>query len=259
MTRIAAVIGWPIEHSRSPAMMNAAFAATGIDATMIAMGVPPEKLGSTLDGLRAMPMLGASVTVPHKLAVHALCDELLPAARAIGAVNCLKLVDDRLVGDNTDALGFVDSLVHNAIEIHGARVTVLGGGGAARAVAYGCERSGAVVEVVARSGCTWTQARPWSELAAALARADLVVDCTPTGLDPDADAQFVATLPLDALPKRACVVSLVYHRRTKLLERASELGHSTLDGREMLVFQGTRAFAWWTGRPAPFEAMLAAL
>ena len=69
----------------------------------------------------------------------------------------------------------------------------------------------------------------------------------------------MATLPLDALPKRACVVSLVYHRRTKLLERASELGHSTLDGREMLVFQGTRAFTWWTGRAAPFEAMLAAV
>src|SRR5258706_1680459 len=263
--KVAAVLGWPVEHSRSPAIMNAAFAALGVDAEMIAMGVPPEHFASSVAGLRALPMLGASVTIPHKFAAHALCDELAPAARAIGAVNCLALDGDRLVGHNTDARGFVDALRAAGI-IHGpaasptsaaTRAVLLGAGGAARACAYGLAEAGVAVDIVARTA--QETVRPWSELAAALATADLVVDCTPTGLDPATDAAFVATLPLAALSKRACVVTLVYHRRTILLERASELGHSTLDGRAMLVHQGARSFSIWTGLAAPIEIMTRAL
>jgi shikimate dehydrogenase len=257
--RLAAVLGWPIAHSKSPAMLGAAFAATGIDAEMVAMGTPPEQLAATIDGLRKLPMLGASVTLPHKLATHALCDELSPGARAIGAVNCLALDRERLVGHNTDASGFVDAASAEGIDLATARVVLLGAGGAARAVAYGAAEAGAIVDVVARSACAWFAARPWSELGAALARADLLVDCTPAGLDAAGDAAFAAAIPLDALPKHARVATLVYHRRTSLLERASALGHATLDGRAMLVHQAARAFTIWTARAAPVEIMTRAL
>ncbi|HET9989902.1 MAG TPA: shikimate dehydrogenase, partial [Kofleriaceae bacterium] len=252
--RTAAVIGWPIEHSKSPAMLNAAFAATGIDAEMIKVGVPPEHFAAKLTELRALPMLGASVTTPHKLAAHDLCDELSPAARAIGAVNCLQLVGLRLVGHNTDAPGFVDAVTAAGIELAGARVVVLGAGGAARAVAYGCSEAGALVDIVARTpaNVAWTAAHPWSSLAGLFGRAQLVVDCTSSGL-----ADGALDVPLDALASSATVATLVYHARTDLLERASERGHSTLDGGAMLLHQGARAFTLWTGGPAPLDAMAA--
>jgi shikimate dehydrogenase len=259
VTRLAAVVGWPIAHSRSPAMLNAAFEAERIDAEMIAMATPPDQLAATIDGLRKLPMLGASVTVPHKLAVHDLCDDLSPAARAIGAVNCLELERDRLVGHNTDSPGFVDAARDAGIELRGLHVVLLGAGGAARAVAHGAADVGASIEIVARSPCAWFAARPWAELAAAISRAELLVDCTPAGLEPDTDIAFAASLPLEGLPADARVATLVYHRRTALLERAAALGHSTLDGRGMLVHQAARAFAIWMARSAPVAVMTRAL
>ena len=259
MTRKAAVIGWPIEHSKSPVMMNAAFAAAGIDAEMVALAVRPGELARAIDELRAQSMLGASVTIPHKIHAHQLCDERDAAAVATGAVNCLALRGERLVGHNTDAGGFVDALRGAGFEPRGTRVVILGSGGAARAIAYGVSTEGAHHEVFSRSPATWTPARPFDELAPAFEHADLVVDCTPTGLDPDLETEFVALLPLASLAKRTWVATLIYSRRTLLLERASELGHSTLDGRAMLVHQGARAFAIWTGKPAPIDVMTRAL
>ena len=250
------MIGWPVEHSKSPAMMNAAFAATGIAAEMIKVGVPPEQFAVKLAELRALPMLGASVTTPHKLAAHDRCDELAPAARAIGAVNCLQLIGVKLVGHNTDAPGFVDAVTAAGIALAGARVVLLGAGGAARAVAYGCREAGADVEIAARTpaNVAWTNAAPWTALAGLFARAQLVVDCTSSGLGDDA-----LDIPLDALDRAATVATLVYHARTDLLERASDRGHSILDGSAMLLHQGARAFTLWTGVPAPLDAMAAAL
>jgi shikimate dehydrogenase len=260
-TRIAAVLGWPVEHSRSPAMLNAAFTADQVDAVMVPVAVPPEGLAAAVAGLRAMGCLGASVTVPHKLAVAALCDELSPAAKTIGAVNCLQF-GDTLVGHNTDCDGFLDSLVAAGFELRGKRVIILGAGGAARAVAYGV-RGGRAIEVVARrpSEVAWAQAWPWTDenLRDCFARADLIVDCTSAGLDPDSDTALSESLPLDTLRPGSWVATLVYHRRTNLLERASSLGYSTLDGSAMLVHQGARAFTIWTGEPAPVAVMTRAL
>lgn len=261
-TRIAAVIGWPVEHSRSPQMLNAAFATTGVDAVMIPIGAPPEQLAQVVAGLRAMNALGASVTVPHKLAAVALCDQVTPAARDIGAVNCLHLDDGRLVGHNTDAPGFVDGLAAAGFATPAARCVVLGAGGAARAVAYGLREHG-TVEVIARrpDAVAWTRALPWTDdqLRAAFATADLVVDCTPAGLSPDDERALVDALPLDALRPQAWVSTLIYHRSTSLLERAKARGHSTVDGRAMLVHQGARAFAIWTKAAPPIGAMAHAL
>ena len=261
-TRIAAVIGWPVTHSRSPQMLNAAFEEAGIDAVMVPIGAPAERFVDVVAGLRAMHALGASVTVPHKLAALAICDQITPEARAIGAVNCLQFDHGRIVGHNTDAPGFVDGLVATGFAQRDARCVVLGAGGAARAVFHGLRDRGTTV-VIARDPAkvTWTRAHAWSDdkLREAFAAADLVVDCTPAGLSETDDRMFVDALPLDQLPAQAWVASLIYHRRTALLERAKDRGHSTVDGRAMLVHQGARAFSIWTSAPAPIDCMTRAL
>ena len=259
-TRLAAVLGWPVEHSRSPQLLNAAFAATHLDAVLVPISVAPEGLAAVVAGLRAMTALGASVTVPHKVDVAALCDELAPSARAIGAVNCLQLDDGRLVGHNTDEAGFTDSLAAAGFDLRGKRVVILGAGGAARAVAYGV-RGGRAVEVIARREVTWAPAWPWTaeNLRDVFERADLVVDTTPTGLGTEGEAAFVDALPLASLRPTAWVATLVYHRATLLLERAKARGLAILDGRGMLVHQGARAFTIWTGEPAPIDVMTRAL
>ncbi|HEY1554076.1 MAG TPA: shikimate dehydrogenase [Kofleriaceae bacterium] len=241
----AFVLGWPVEHSKSPAILNAAFAALGIEARMEPRAVPPDELAREIIGLRALPMLGASVTVPHKLAIAALCDELRGAARDLGAVNCLALEHGRLVGHNTDVAGFLDGLGR---AVRGARAVLLGKGGAARAVEHALRSAGADVELCAR---------PWPDLHAAFARADLLVDCTSAGLDPAADAAFTAQLPVAALPAAAWVGTLVYHRRTALLDAAAP--RVTFDGRAMLVHQAAHALALWTGREPPLAVMTRAL
>lgn len=262
-TRVAAVIGWPVEHSRSPQMFEAAFAAAGLDAVMIPIGVPPEGLATVVAGLVAMRAIGASVTLPHKLAAAALCDELSGEARAIGAVNCLRFSGDRLIGHNTDCHGFTDALVAAGFDPAGKRCVILGAGGAARAVAYGLRAAKAsTVDVFARrpQSVTWTTARPWMavEQRASFARADLLVDATSMGIA-DGDVETIDALPIESLRGGAWVSSLVYHRTTLLLERAAQRGYFTIDGRGMLVHQGARAFSIWTGSPPPIQAMHRAL
>jgi shikimate dehydrogenase len=259
-TRLAAVFGWPIAHSRSPEMLNAAFATAGVDAVMVPIGVPPEGFATAIAGLRAARGLGASVTIPHKLAALELCDEVKPDARAIGAVNCLQIDGDRLVGHSTDADGFLDSLADAGFALDGTRtITVLGAGGSARAIAHALRAHR--ITIVSRSPIEWARALAWTpdELAVAFADADLVVDCTSIGLGTPDEATLVGALPLQALRAGAWVATLVYHRKTILLERAAALGHAVVDGRGMLVHQGARAFTIWTGIAAPLDAMRRAL
>src|SRR5262249_17529226 len=154
---------------------------------MVPIGVSPDGLPAVVAGLRAMRCFGASVTVPHKLAVAKLCDEVSSVARAIGAVNCLEF-GEQLIGHNTDADGFADALAATGFELPAKRIILLGAGGAARAVAYGVRGAGAI-EVVARnpSAVSWAQAWPWTaeNLHDCFARADLVVDCTSVCLTPE--------------------------------------------------------------------------
>ena len=264
-TRLTAVLGWPVDHSRSPQMLNAAYAELGVDAVMVPIPVRPEDFAAVIAGLRAAHCVGASVTIPHKIAAAALCDDLTPAAKAIGAVNCLQFGDDtdpkRLIGHNTDESGFLDGLVEAGYSPKGKRAVILGAGGAARAVAYAL-RGGRAIEVIARrpEKISWARAWPWTpeQLRDCLSRADLVVDCTSISLGTDEAAQ-VETIPLDALPEGAWVSTLIYHRPSILLERAAAAGYSTLDGRAMLVHQGARAFTTWMRVAAPVDAMRRAL
>jgi shikimate dehydrogenase len=259
--RFGVVIGAPVEHSLSPALHTAAFAATGIDATFVARHVEPADLPAVIAEFRATRPLGISVTVPHKHAVVALLDRIEPPADRIGAVNCIAVeADGALVGHNTDAGGFVDG----AGDVSGARAVLLGAGGAARAVYAGLESAGAArIDVVARAPAkaSWVAARPWTAdtLGALLPACDVLVDCTSMGLDPAREAAVPAPVDVALLPDGALVATLVYHRETALCAAARARGLRTLDGGPMLVHQGARAFTLWTGKPAPVDAMSAAL
>lgn len=260
-TRWAAVWGDPVDHSASPALHNAAFAALGIDAIFLAMQVPADRLADAVAGARALRPLGLSVTVPHKRAIAGLVDALAPPADRIGAVNCIEVRDDGgLIGHNTDAGGFADAVG----DVRGARAVVLGAGGAARAVAAGLADAGAAdVTVIARrpDRVDWTAARPWTaaELARLAPAADLWVDCTSAALSADRESAVPAPVPVDALAAHATVASLVYHRVPALLAAARARGLRTVDGRAMLLHQGARALRIWTGRQPPLDAMRAAL
>jgi shikimate dehydrogenase len=264
-TRVGAVLGWPVAHSASPALHNAAFRALGIDAVFVALPVAPPDLPAAVRGLAALGVLGVSATVPHKQALVALCDRLDPSAEQVGAVNCLAFSGGVVTGHNTDAGGFLDALAGElGRDARGARAVLLGAGGAARGVAAALVGAGATVDVVARtpSGAGWCVARPWTaaELAALVPACDLLVDCTPVGLARDQAGAVPVEVPLELLPAAAAVVALSYGAQgSALVDRARARGLPAMDGAAMLVHQGARAFTLWTGREAPIDVMRRAL
>jgi len=251
------VCGWPVAHSRSPAMHNAALAAVGLDDwRYLKMPLPPELFEETVRALPAAGFRGVNVTIPHKQAALALADRASEAARQIGAANTLTFERDGAISaDNTDAPGLLDVLPDPA----GKTALVLGAGGAARAAVWALLHAGAAdVAVWNRTG----------ERASALARelgaravdrppaAEIVVNCTSVGLA-DPDATFKA-LPLqaDSLGAGSCVVDMVYRDGgTRLLEAARTRGADVIDGLEILIAQGAASFERWTGQAAPRQAM----
>jgi shikimate dehydrogenase len=265
-TRLAAVIGDPIRHSRSPAIFNAAFAAAGLDWAYLAFEVAGGGAGGALDAVRALGIEGLSVTMPHKSDVAGLVDERSPQAEQLGAVNCVVRRGDRLIGHNTDGAGFVASLRADAgFDPAERSCVVLGAGGAARAVVLALAEAGASSVVVvnrspekaataaALAGAAGSTA-PTADLASALAAADLVVNATSLGMD--ASSTPVGPEALSALPASAVVADLVYQPAvTPLLAAASARGLPTLGGLGMLVYQAAEAFALWTGEAAPVAEM----
>lgn len=269
------LLAHPAGHSLSPAMHAAAFAAVGIEAEYEAVDVPPEELLSVLGSLRSAHYLGANVTVPHKEAVFAAVDELLPAARAVGAVNTVVNAAGRLVGDNTDGRGFVRALGEVGVaegDLAGERAVVLGAGGAARSVVHALLSAGADVVVANRSPeraerlvaqLRATSGGPAASVAtdarAALTGAALLVNTTSVGMlgGPDPSGlPLLAPADLDALPGTARVVDLVYRPAvTPLLAAASERGLATQSGVAMLVWQGVLSFVAWTGVEPPPAVM----
>lgn len=277
MTRVYGLLGWPVAHSRSPAMLNAAFAAMNVDASYVPFPVESYALADAVRGLLGLGIAGANVTVPHKTAVLALLDSVDEEARAVGAVNTIVRLASapggeraRLRGANTDVGGLVRALVEAGAVLGGARALVLGSGGGARAAVYGLAQAGAHVTLAARHA---DAARTLCEdalalgdgaaLRAALERADIVVQATSATMhtgDERIARAFVASLPLDALRPGTLVAELVYAPRdTALLVAARARGARTLDGTAMLLHQGALAFELWTGLPAPLDVMRAAL
>lgn len=274
MTKIVALLGDPVAHSRSPAMQNAAFAARGVDARYELWHTPAAALAGRVAALRDEGVLGANVTLPHKAAVIPLLDALEPEAARIGAVNTVyKRPDGALVGANTDAPALLAALRDEAgYDPRGRSALVLGASGAARAATFALIDAGvaqlALVnrtlaraeELLADALEHYDDAPPLLALApddallvAAARDASLIVNATSLGWHGD-------ETPLEAalIPSGALVYDMVY-RPTRLLRDAHERGARGLGGLGMLVRQGALAFERWTGQAAPLESMLAAL
>ncbi|WP_287418210.1 shikimate dehydrogenase [Oceanithermus sp.] len=255
------LIGDPVHHSRSPAMMNAALAAAGLSGRYRLLPTPAEALSARLAEVRA-GMAGVNVTVPHKRRVVALLDELDPVAAAIGAVNTIVNREGRLVGFNTDADGFYWALERDGL--CPGEALVLGAGGAARAVVYALVARGWLVGVhnrtLERAQLLVEEVGGWlvvpQKLEKAVRRTPLLVNATSVGLgNPEA-----SPLPPGVLPEAGAVVDLVYQPlETRLLREARAAGLAVQDGLAMLLGQGVRAFELWTGRPAPVAVMERAL
>lgn len=261
------LIGDPVEHSLSPVMHGAAFAALGLDARYELWHTPVSELGSRVAGLRAGDVLGANVTVPHKQAVMDLCDDVSQIASRIGAVNTLIPRDGHLHGDNTDAYGFMRALREVPSPSGLRNALILGAGGAARAVAVALRTEGVdsihianrtparaseLAAALQGTGLTGIKAIPWSDLARVLPKAELLVNATILGWHGDESPLPVALL--DLLSPDACVFDLTY-RETALIRAARERGLAVADGLGMLVYQGARSLELWTGRAAPIEVM----
>ncbi len=287
MAILTGLLGYPLGHSVSPAMHNAAFQALGLDGRYDALPTPPERLAEIVAGLRAAGYRGFNVTIPHKQAVMALLDELSDAAQAIGAVNTIVVqrfgkslpgqmgTDDLpnrptvLRGDNTDWLGFLHPLDARGFDLAGKSALLLGAGGSARAVVY------ALVQRGLAHLCIWARNPQRAAALAAHAQSlsptltinhsqftinhspDLIINTTPLGMWPHVDASpWPADLPI---PAGALVYDLVYRpERTRFLQQAEAAGCATQGGLEMLVVQGAAAFELWTGRQPPLKVMMAA-
>lgn len=267
-TRLAAVIGFPVRHSLSPAMHNAAFRALDLDWIYVACEVAPGGVGAAFAGARALGFGGLSVTIPHKAAALEAVDEATDAARAVGAVNTVVPTGDgRLRGDNTDGAGFLGSLADEGFDPTGRTCAVLGAGGAARAVVHALAAAGALEIVVinrtpahAEAAAALAGAAGRVGSAADVLRADLVVNATPLGLAGRASTG-ADELPIDPelLGDRHLVVDLVPNPAVTPLMRAARVrGAAVAGGIGMLVHQGALAFELWTGRPAPVAVMRAA-
>lgn len=267
------LLGFPLGHTLSPKLHNAAFEALGLPGTYLPLPVPADRLAGAVDGIRAWRLPGLNVTIPHKVAVMPLLDDVTELASRIGAVNTLYWDGDRLVGDNTDYAGFIASLP--PVSLANEDITVLGAGGAARAVVLALRDQGARrVHLVARRKLAAEALRDQlladggagevvgftdlPELERLLGQSRLVVNATPVGMHGKA-----SPLGLDALgwlAPEAHVIDLIYQPvETPLVAAARARGLAVTNGAEMLLQQAAVAFERWTGSPPPLAAMRAAL
>jgi len=275
-TTLTGLLGWPVEHSLSPALHNAAFARLGLNWAYLPLPAPPEHLPEVLRGLARCGFRGLNVTIPHKQAVLPLLDELSATARALGAVNTISIEtadvgSPRLRGDNTDVEGFLHPLRAQNITPHSA--VVVGAGGAARAVIYGLLQLGTrkIYLLNRNPGHALRLAQSLQPLAASgvpiiplpfgpatlievCQTVELLVNTTPLGMHPHIEG---CVWPQDLpMPAHLTVYDLVYNpNQTRLLQIAKQSGARAIGGLEMLIHQAAAAFQIWTGQPAPIEEM----
>ena len=268
-TQIYGVIGDPISHSLSPSLHNPAFAALGIDAVYVTFRVSPSSLEDALRGLLALNVQGINVTVPHKSEVFQYVDEVTDTARRVGAINTLRNDSGHWIGENTDATGFIRSLEPLGLSLPGSSVGMLGAGGAAKGVAVGLLEAG--VSRLFISNRSYDRATVLAELLKASfgqqsvsavsleelekKELNLLVNATTVGSDGHS-----SPAKLNRFDKLGAVTDIIYRpSRTPLLLEAEKLGLPNLNGGGMLLYQGTAAFSFWTGRTAPETIMCKAL
>ncbi len=265
-TQLVGILGWPVRHSLSPIIHNAALKAQALNWRYVGLNVPPRRLGDAVRGLVALGFLGANITIPHKEAVLPLLDRLSDGARAVGAVNTIVIRDGLLYGDNTDVAGFLAPLTPRRDGLREGNMVVLGAGGAARAVVYAlltafaprrvtiASRRAAPAEQIAHDmsvfGAVDVVALP--EAAQLLAEAHLVVNATPVGMHPETS---ISPWPDRTVwHARQLVYDLVYRpRSTQLMQEASARGAQVLGGLPMLLGQAAEAYRQWTGKAMPLD------
>ena len=255
---LAGVMGWPVMHSRSPALHNYWFRQHGLAGTYVPLAIRPENLAPALRALAPLGFAGCNLTIPHKQQAMAIVDEVDPVARRIGAISCVVVRDDgSLAGTNNDSYGFIQNVLqhHPSWRADAGPAVVVGAGGGARAVIYSlADRGAREIRVVNRSP---ERARalakefgpplvavPWEDRGASLAGAAMLVNTTSQGMvgHPPLD------LSLDALPTRALVCDIVYvPLETPLLAAARARGNPTVDGLGMLLHQARPAWKAWFG------------
>lgn len=257
------LIGNPVEHSRSPKMHNAAFAALGLDHTYELWQTEDDEVEARVASIREEGIVGANITVPHKQAVIPWLDEISETARRIGAVNTIIPNGDRLVGDNTDAYGFAASIAEKYPDFVPERAVVLGAGGASRAVIVALQQMGANEVLIAnrtRSRADELAAElsaaavDWDALAEVFPASNIIVNTTSLGWHDE------VVLPADIiglLPAGALVMDLTY-RDTPFLQAGAEHGLLALDGLGMLIHQGARSFQLWFDIEPPIDVMTTA-
>ena len=257
-------MGWPVLHSRSPAIHTHWIREHGLCGDYVLLPVQPDDLPKALQGLKALGFAGCNLTIPHKVAAMAWVDKIDPLAQRIGAINTVVVRDGQLIGYNTDAYGYIQSLLEIApdlpAKITAAPVTVLGAGGAARAIlAALAEQNAKEIRITNRSADTglrlaeefaalfpktqW-KALPWEQRNKALADCALLVNTTSLGMH----GQPALDIALDALPSKALVSDIIYTPlETPLLAAAKAQGHATVNGLGMLLHQARPAFEHWFG------------
>lgn len=271
-TKLLGVIGDPVAHSLSPVMHNAAIAHLGLDYVYLPFPIKSENLAAAITGFAAIGVVGFSITIPHKQAIVPFLAEIYPTARLVGAVNTVWHTEKGWCGTNTDVAGFLAPLQPLARDWSQIVPTILGTGGAARAVAVGCAELGCrEIRVVGRDWkklenfkVSWANTplegaislHSWDELSGLVCQTQLLVNATPVGMSPHiGESPLEAAITEKILPD-AIAYDLIYTPRpTKFLQQARARGANTIDGLEMLVQQGAAALEIWLGQPAPVEIM----
>lgn len=268
-TKLYCLFGKPATHSLSPAMHNAAFEESGINALYLAF--EPTGIQDAVHSMRTLPIYGASVTIPYKTEVMEYIDTIDPLARKIGAVNTLVNHDGSITGYNTDGQGALRALDEHAVETRGRHVLILGNGGAARAIAFTLLREGSRITIAGRNienirrlARDLRVHHPDVEyigLAGVTAdfthSVDVIINTTPVGMTPD-----ISSSPLDesVIHSENAIMDIVYRpQTTQLLHISKGKGCAVVPGVEMLFYQGIRQFELWTGMPAPVKVMRNAL
>ncbi len=270
-TLVYGIIGYPVNHSLSPLMQTAAFSSCGIDAVYVPFPVKTGNLKEAVEGIKSLSIKGVNVTVPFKEEVVSLLDYVEGDAQFLEAVNTVKNEGGILTGYNTDADGFIDSLKEEGIEVKGKRVTMIGAGGAAKAVGYAVlkerasflnvvnrnfKRAKELGEKLGTFGNVLVYPLKGGTMEVLLSDTDILINTTSVGLKSDDPKLF----DYGKIPEGITVVDIIYNPpETPLLKAARERGCRTLNGIGMLVHQGARSFRIWTGVEAPVEKMRQAI